>query len=331
MTTTNRLHLPYPELADAADVPIWVRNLATLLDGITATFDWGLEINRPGAGQEGFFYYATDSGTLTFDDGTALHPIGGTAAGTITRAMLHAQLKVATGTATPADEAIRSLGTTPNTAAAGDDSRFPTVDQKAAMAGSVGAPSDTNRFVTQADPLLAYVVSGLPSVPTPGQHLLYPAHTPTHKYWHLVYLGGVWIYIGGPPIYDRVDTQESMTSNNDTWVNLATAGPQLTVPENGLYIVRHGARIATAVTHGSIYMSYKIGATEASDLDACTASSAGSDITKNKQTVVMRHEKTFNKNTLLLSRYKNDQGTGDAGPTNISHRWMELQPIYMTL
>ena len=121
MTTTTRLHLPYPELSDAADVPIWVRNLAQLLDGITATFDWGLETNRPAAGQEGFFYYGTDSGVLTFDDGTALHPIGGTGAGTITRAMLHAQLKVVTGTAAPTDESIRSLGSGANEAAAGTD------------------------------------------------------------------------------------------------------------------------------------------------------------------------------------------------------------------
>lgn len=329
MTLTNRLKLPYPELPDAADVPLWARGLAQLLDNITATFDWGLQANRPAAGVEGFFYFATDTGILTFDDGTGLHEIGALSAGSVTRAMLHAQLKVATGTALPADEAIRALGTIANTAAAGDDARFPTATQKAALAGTVGTPSDTNRYVTQSDPLLAYVVSVLPSSPTPGQHILYPAHTPTHKYWHLIYLGGVWVYIGGPPIYDRIDTEQTLVSNNDVWASLATPGPQLTVPENGLYITRHGARISTDVDVGSPYMSYKIGATEASDDDAATASSAGVS-SGNKQTVMMRHEKTLTKNTLLLSRYKIDQGVGDSSPTFYSHRWMELQPIYLT-
>jgi microcystin-dependent protein len=52
--------------------------------------------------------------------------------------------------ADPSVASRRSLGTTSNKAAAGNDSRFPTADEKAALAGPTGsAPSSSNRFVTQ--------------------------------------------------------------------------------------------------------------------------------------------------------------------------------------
>ena len=42
-------------------------------------------------------------------------------------------------------------GTTSTTAAAGNDSRFPTSDEKAALAGTSGTPSGTNKYVTNGD------------------------------------------------------------------------------------------------------------------------------------------------------------------------------------
>lgn len=48
-----------------------------------------------------------------------------------------------------------NYGQTANTVAAGDDSRFPTSAQKAALAGTNGTPSDSNRYVTNSDPRLS--------------------------------------------------------------------------------------------------------------------------------------------------------------------------------
>lgn len=43
------------------------------------------------------------------------------------------------------------LGTTSTTAAAGNDGRFPTSDEKSALSGTSGSPSDTNKYVTNSD------------------------------------------------------------------------------------------------------------------------------------------------------------------------------------
>lgn len=50
---------------------------------------------------------------------------------------------------------LLNYGQTANTVAAGDDNRFPTSAQKAALAGTNGTPSDSNRYVTNSDPRLS--------------------------------------------------------------------------------------------------------------------------------------------------------------------------------
>ena len=47
------------------------------------------------------------------------------------------------------------IGTGANQLAAGNDSRFPTTGEKAALAGTSGTPSDTNRYVTNSDARLS--------------------------------------------------------------------------------------------------------------------------------------------------------------------------------
>lgn len=47
--------------------------------------------------------------------------------------------------------AVLNVGIIPGTVAAGDDSRFPTAGQAAALAGSAGVPSVSNKYITQAD------------------------------------------------------------------------------------------------------------------------------------------------------------------------------------
>lgn len=52
------------------------------------------------------------------------------------------------------DAATKNTGTTAGTVAAGDDARFPTADEKAALAGT-GTPSASNKFVTDDDSRLS--------------------------------------------------------------------------------------------------------------------------------------------------------------------------------
>lgn len=116
---------------------------------------------------------------------------GVVAAGNITNALKPS------GSAAAGTESLRALGTTAGTAAAGNDGRIPTQAENDALAGTSGAPSSSNRFVTNADgrltdarPALAHThpasditdfvsavkvvadvprVTALPSSPTEGQ------------------------------------------------------------------------------------------------------------------------------------------------------------------
>ncbi len=52
------------------------------------------------------------------------------------------------------------FGSTSNTVTQGNDSRLPTLDQKAALAGTDGIPSSSNKFVTDSDPRLTDINTG---------------------------------------------------------------------------------------------------------------------------------------------------------------------------
>jgi len=52
----------------------------------------------------------------------------------------------------PASDGLRTLGSGSQQAAAGDDARFPSSDEKDALAGTDGSPSSSNAYVTDSDP-----------------------------------------------------------------------------------------------------------------------------------------------------------------------------------
>jgi hypothetical protein len=117
-------------------------------------------------------------------------------------------------------------------------------------------------------------VTALPTPPFDGFEVFYAADATNGVIWHLRYRSGggthKWEYVGGPPLYSLVTTQESTTSSS--YVALATAGPSVTLPLAGDYMVEIGAKIQTAPTvaasPSSAIMSYDIGATGAVDGDS---------------------------------------------------------------
>jgi len=64
MSTTTRLGLPYPVDADLADVPIWMRNLALMLDDIMPTDAQGPIASRPASAPRGAHYTSTNEGPV---------------------------------------------------------------------------------------------------------------------------------------------------------------------------------------------------------------------------------------------------------------------------
>jgi hypothetical protein len=116
-------------------------------------------------------------------------------------------------------------------------------------------------------------VTALPTPPFDGFEVFYAADATNGVIWHLRYRSGggthKWEYVGGPPLYSLVTTQESTTSSS--YGALATAGPSVTLPLAGDYMVTISGKIQTAPTvpasPSSAIMSYDIGATGAVDAD----------------------------------------------------------------
>jgi Phage Tail Collar Domain len=85
--TGGRLDLPYPQLSDNADVPEDMGLLALALEGNgLAKYDQGLLAGRPissaaSPGEEGRWYYATDTGRLYYDYGLGWADVSGPHAG----------------------------------------------------------------------------------------------------------------------------------------------------------------------------------------------------------------------------------------------------------
>ncbi len=75
----------------------------------------------------------------------------------LTAAKLIAGLRPSAG-ATASTEALRALGSTADKAASGNDSRIPTQDENDALGGTSGAPSATNKYVTDSDSRLTTIL-----------------------------------------------------------------------------------------------------------------------------------------------------------------------------
>lgn len=115
-----------------------------------------------------------------------------------------------------------------------------------------------------------------PGSPVNGQEfILTDSLTAPTYYWLLKYNSTTtkWHFIGGPPIFSEVVASENTTSNS--YAALATAGPSITLPYGGDYIITWGADISTGNATDAAFMSYDIGGTGAVDLDAVNTTNVG--------------------------------------------------------
>lgn len=154
MPNGARTGVPYPSLADPADVPSDLQDLVARLESVMALVDQGSLGARPAAGTRGKFYFETSGSILYYDTGTSWvsvnsgAPADGPAAtpslrtlgsgaqqaasgadgrlsdtrvptdGSVTSAKVATSLKPSSG-AGAGTEALRSLGTNVGQAAAG--------------------------------------------------------------------------------------------------------------------------------------------------------------------------------------------------------------------
>lgn len=245
MLASTRRGIIYPNTnrADTADIP---RDIAALVAALEVDLVYGQgtltarPTSTPGTpGLEGRLYVATDltPHVAYYDYGTGWDALNGIAAGgvrgsdaadvqreilqgSIRRVDLHAHLKPS-GTAAAGDEALRALGTTAGTAAAGNDTRL--TDTRTPLAGHDPASSGTSfptvglfngyRFVL--------LVSGVIAGGYVAQDHIYRADLDGTYPWH---------FCGGGP-----QANSGSGTFNDGAYNFYDLTGGFSVPRSGIY------------------------------------------------------------------------------------------------
>ena len=167
------------------------------------------------------------------------------------------------------------------------------------------------------------IVTSLPLVPQFGDQVVYAADATNGVYWLLQYdASGTypWKFIGGPPLLSTVASGEATAS--PSYVALATAGPQITVPVAGDYDILIGCNFNSGAGNDiPAAMAYLVGGTAASDDDAVWMQTRGPgyNSTNSKPT----RKTGIAASTALVARYKSPVSAGMI----FGQRFMRVTPI----
>jgi hypothetical protein len=166
------------------------------------------------------------------------------------------------------------------------------------------------------------MVTSLPAGPSDGMEILFLADATNGIVWHLRYRAASasaykWELVGGSCLMHAIDTSEGTTSAS--YVDLATVGPQITLPLAGDYDLEYGAFVAGSAAN-YVFMTPKIGAAAAADIDcvqvwADSGNEAAHRLRKKRFTVAAA-------STLVKLQYRSGSGT-----TNWSQRVLYAMPV----
>jgi hypothetical protein len=177
-------------------------------------------------------------------------------------------------------------------------------------------------------PTIPYGTS-LPASPTDGQEaILVDSVTNPSYQWRFRYNAGStssykWEFIGGVAASSEIAAGQAFSSS--TYIDVATVGPQLTLPRAGDYIcefgctVQQGQAAATAV-----YVALKRGAAATSDNDSAALDLAATSIVPNLATFMraLRANGAAATDVYKL-QYRNSAG----GAVTASNRWLTIVPV----
>lgn len=131
----------------------------------------------------------------------------------------------------------------------------------------------------------------------------------------------VWDFLGGPPLYAEVQTQEN--DANAAYGDLATIGPVQTIPRAGDYIISVGHGLSNNT--GNIgFMAYSGAGISASDADA--AATENVTLTAEISAVRERMKTSLNPaGSSVTAKYR-------FGNNSVfhQHRWMRITPVRIT-
>ena len=173
---------------------------------------------------------------------------------------------------------------------------------------------------------LGSVVTSLPASPVSNEEVYYLADSTNGIVWHLKYRSGSsstykWEFVGGASLYSAVDTEQSTTSA--TYAALTTAGPSVTVPLAGDYIISFGSMTFSAGTNIWSFHSFDVGGTTASDNDALEYRNAIANAPRTTQSRNVR-KTGLSASTALVSKYRSSAAGTSA---TFGSRWMQVTPI----
>lgn len=167
--------------------------------------------------------------------------------------------------------------------------------------------------------------SALPTVAYDGMRVSFIADASNGVEWALKYKSAEptykWRFLGGPPLYAEVATNESTASA--TYAALATPGPSVVVPRSGDYVVDHGywAQGTGSIT-GESYMSYDIGGTGAVDADAVIAGVSAGGTLAEASGMRRRVKSGLVAAATLTGKYR----VPGAATMNFGNRWLSIIP-----
>lgn len=126
-------------------------------------------------------------------------------------------------------------------------------------------------------------VTALPATPYDGQEIYFVADAANGVKWHLRYNAGSssqykWEYLGGPPVRADVVTNQSLPGAQSTWEDLATVGPEITLPVGGDYQVEYGGLPTAVPTTGWLwYLGVSAGGANPTRVTASTGAASASN------------------------------------------------------
>jgi hypothetical protein len=173
-------------------------------------------------------------------------------------------------------------------------------------------------------------VTALPTSPIDGQECYLVADAANGVIWHLRYNAASasaykWEVVGGSPLAVEAAAAYETTSSG-TYVALATAGPSITLPVAGDWVISQGFEgyIDTTGSAWGTYMSYDIGATAAVDADNVVVGGAPQQSGAGQPMAFRARRKNGLGAVALVSKYKVYPG-GTIG--HFQKRSMSAMPI----
>lgn len=189
-----------------------------------------------------------------------------------------------------------------------------------------GLAKDADGIYTTAGSGPGYGTS-LPGSPADGDEYYYVADATNKTVWHLRYnaSGGTykWELIGGGFLRSAVATDQNTTSVS-TWVDLTTAGPDVTVPLAGDYVIMFGARSYSGTS--SSRLNVGVAATGGTPVAGMIAGAVAHTNATDAVNMVGRSRETgISAAAVRRLRYR-----GSAASTNFLERWIAIEPVRVT-